>query len=142
MESPPVRLPHRARERPSRGRQAAGEGASDRYGMIRPDRRRTLVPRRRIPVHLAPAVFVLAGLLGLVAGTVRGQEAAPVVVLPTSGVVDQIMAGYIRDGIAKAEADGAQAVIIQLDTPVGSLDATREIVQAELDASIPVIVWV
>jgi membrane-bound serine protease (ClpP class) len=110
--------------------------------MIRPDRRRTLVPRRRIPVHLAPAVFVLAGLLGLVAGTVRGQEAAPVVVLPTSGVVDQIMAGYIRDGIAKAEADGAQAVIIQLDTPGGSLDATREIVQAELDASIPVIVWV
>jgi membrane-bound serine protease (ClpP class) len=100
------------------------------------------VPRRRIPVHLAPGILVLAGLLGLIAGTVRGQEQGAVIVLPTSGVVDQIMAGYLREGIAKAATDGAPAVVIQLDTPGGSLDATRDIIQTELDAGLPVIVWV
>jgi membrane-bound serine protease (ClpP class) len=110
--------------------------------MIRRARRRTLVPRRPIPLHLAPALLVLAGLLGLVVGAARGQGPAPVVVLPTSGVVDQIMAGYLREGIARAAADGAPAVVVQLDTPGGSLDATRDIVQAMFDAPLPVIVWV
>ena len=48
------------------------------------------------------------------------------------------MAGYLREGIATAAADGAAAVVIELDTPGGSLDATRDIVQAELDARLPV----
>jgi membrane-bound serine protease (ClpP class) len=101
------------------------------------------VPRRRIPVHLASGIIVLAGLLMLIAGTVRGQESSgTVIVLPTSGVVDQIMAGYVREGIAKAATDGAPAVVIQLDTPGGSLDATRDIIQTQLDAGVPVIVWV
>ena len=100
------------------------------------------MPRRRIPVHLAPGILVLAGLLMLIAGTVRGQEGGAVIVLPTSGVVDQVMAGYLREGIAKAAVDGAPAVVIELDTPGGSLDATRDIVQTQLDAGVPVIVWV
>ncbi len=33
-------------------------------------------------------------------------------------------------------------MVIQLDTPGGSLDATRDIVQALLEAPLPVIVWV
>ena len=53
------------------------------------------------------------------------------------------MAGYLHDGIANAAAqDGAPAVVIELDTPGGSLDAMRDIVQAELEAPVPVIVWV
>ena len=62
--------------------------------------------------------------------------------MPTSGIVDQIMQGYIRDGIAKAHREGAAAVVIQLDTPGGDLNATREIVKSLLNAPVPVIVWV
>ena len=65
-----------------------------------------------------------------------------VLVLPTTGVVDQVMAGYIADGISRAEADGDDAVIIELDTPGGDLFSTNDIVGSELDATIPVIVWV
>jgi membrane-bound serine protease (ClpP class) len=65
-----------------------------------------------------------------------------VIVLPTTGVVDQIMSSYLREGIAQAVAQGASAVVIELDTPGGSLDATREIVQSELAAGVPVMVWV
>ena len=52
------------------------------------------------------------------------------------------MAGYIEEGIAGAERDGDAAVVIQLDTPGGSLDAMSRIVTAELEARLAVIVWV
>jgi membrane-bound serine protease (ClpP class) len=82
------------------------------------------------------------GLALLLAGQALGQSSNEVYVLPVDGVVDQIMEGYIRDGIAKAEREGADAVVIQLDTPGGALDATREIVKTLLNAPLPVIVWV
>lgn len=93
-----------------------------------------------------PVVFLL--LLGalLLTGSALGQSAEDerghVVVLPTGGIVDQMMAEYLRSGIERAAGDGAEAVVIQLDTPGGSLEATREIVQAELSAKVPVLVWV
>ena len=62
--------------------------------------------------------------------------------LPTTGIVDNVMAGYIAEGIARAERDGARAVVIQLNTPGGSLDATQRIVSSILDAPLPTIVWV
>jgi len=79
----------------------------------------------------------------LLTGVVHAASPAPsVVVLPTTGVVDQVMAGYLADGISHAEADGAAAVIIELDTPGGDLFSTNDIVGSELSATIPVIVWV
>jgi membrane-bound serine protease (ClpP class) len=98
--------------------------------------------RRRSPSVVIRLLF-LTGLLSLIASVAVGQEEEPrVIVLPTSGVVDQIMSNYLREGIDRAAADGAPAVVIKLDTPGGSLDATREIVQAELSAEVPVMVWV
>jgi membrane-bound serine protease (ClpP class) len=94
---------------------------------------------RRSLLRLLP---LLAGWLLLFAGAVRGAEPGSVVVLPTKGIVDQVMAGYLKEGIADAAADGAAAVVIKLDTPGGSLDSMREIFQAELGAALPVIVWV
>ncbi len=68
--------------------------------------------------------------------------AAPIPLLAVEGSIDPGSADYLVAGIAQAEADGAQAVIITLDTPGGLLSSTREIVQAELGAQIPVIVYV
>jgi membrane-bound serine protease (ClpP class) len=98
--------------------------------------------RRHTPL-IVFRLLLLAGLLSLVAGAAVAQDEEPaVIVLPTSGVVDQIMSNYLREGIDHAVAKGAPAVVIQLDTPGGSLEATREIVQAELGARVPVMVWV
>ena len=71
-----------------------------------------------------------------------GKSGDQVYVMPTSGIVDQVMEGYLRDGIAKAKRDGFAAVVIQLDTPGGALEATHNIVQILLNAPVPVIVWV
>ena len=58
------------------------------------------------------------------------------------GSVDPGSARYLIDAMHDAEAQGAEALLIRLDTPGGLLAATRDIVQAELSAKVPVVVWV
>lgn len=88
-------------------------------------------------------VAAAGGLALLLVGATQAAEGTPqVYVLPTSGIVDQVMSGYLRDGIARAQRDGYDAVVISLNTPGGDLNATREIVGTLLNAPIPVIVWV
>jgi membrane-bound serine protease (ClpP class) len=92
---------------------------------------------------LIRTLLLLVGVLSLLAGGVRAQdEERIVIVLPTTGVVDQIMANYLHEGIQRGVDQGAAAVVIELDTPGGSLESTREIVQSELSAEVPVMVWV
>jgi membrane-bound serine protease (ClpP class) len=73
------------------------------------------------------------------AGAPSGPE---VVVLPTSGVVDDVMASYVTGGVSQAEADGAAAVVVQLDTLGGSESSMTTIYKALENATIPTIVWV
>jgi membrane-bound serine protease (ClpP class) len=96
--------------------------------------------------HLArrpPYLPILLALFGtiLIAAGARGVS-REVVVLPTTGIVDEGMARYLADGIARAERDGAAAVVIKLNTPGGSLFATNDIVGTLLEAKVPTIVWV
>jgi membrane-bound serine protease (ClpP class) len=65
-----------------------------------------------------------------------------VVVLTATGIVDNVMAGYLAEAVPQAEREGATAVVIRLNTPGGSLDATQRIVSTLLDAPLPTIVWV
>ena len=102
--------------------------------------------RRFSPLALVRFILLLLGSLSLLASTVVAQDeevaGGHVIVLPASGVVDQIMAEYLRAGIERAESEDAAAVVIELDTPGGSLESTREIVQSELSAEVPLMVWV
>ncbi len=95
-----------------------------------------------VPVHFIPLfVGTLALALAALAGPVRAAGPA-VIVLPTTGEVDGVMAQYLADGIARAEREGASAVLVELNTPGGRLDATAKITGAFLEAPVPVIVWV
>src|SRR5688572_19197630 len=98
--------------------------------------------RRHRAARLLPVVPLVLGLLALLGGAMDAQSGPPVKLLTATGVVDQVMANYLTDGVTRAENEGAAAVLVRLDTPGGSLDATRAIVQAFLDAQVPVIVWV
>ncbi len=89
------------------------------------------------------AASLLAAGVGLWMAAAGARAATPSVpVLTATGVVDSVMAGYLADGVARAQASGAPAVVIRINTPGGSLDATQKIVSAELEATIPTIVWV
>lgn len=91
---------------------------------------------------LAPAGLVVAAL-GLLSPGASAQGASPVVVqLPIDGVVDPFVADHIEDGIASAEDESAEAVLITLDTPGGLDSSMRQITQAILNARVPVIGFV
>ena len=94
---------------------------------------------RRIE-RLLFVVPMLVGVLGLAAPALASSQR--VVVLPATGIVDNVLAGYLAEGIRAAEADAAAAVVVRLNTPGGSLDATQRIVSSFLGAKVPVIVWV
>lgn len=90
---------------------------------------------------IAAGLLSLAGLL-LAVAPIRAASPGAVVVLPATGEVDAVMADAIVNGLNAAAASGAAAVVIELDTPGGSLDSTQQIVTAMLGAKVPTIVWV
>jgi membrane-bound serine protease (ClpP class) len=67
---------------------------------------------------------------------------APVDMITLEGSINPASAQYTIRSISQAERDGAQAVIIRLDTPGGLADSMRKIVQKELSSRVPVIVYV
>ena len=103
---------------------------------------RRFAPRTaRFRAGLAGLLIAGVAALASAAAPVRASDPS-IVVLPATGVVDAAFAGYLADGVAGAAADGARAVIVELDTPGGSLDSTADITTAFLEAEVPVIVWV
>ncbi|WP_270375528.1 NfeD family protein [Marinicauda sp. Alg238-R41] len=94
----------------------------------------------------AGAVLALAGA-GLLALSALAQESAgpadarPVHVAPLTGVIGPANAAFITGAIEDAE-DGARALVIEMDTPGGLVDAMREINLAILSSQVPVIVYV
>ena len=56
--------------------------------------------------------------------------------------VTPVTAGYLDRVISRAESDGAELVLIQLDTPGGLLSSTRTMTDRILNAQVPVVVWV
>jgi membrane-bound serine protease (ClpP class) len=90
---------------------------------------------------IAAGLLSLAGL-SLAAVPIQAASPGAVVVLPATGEVDSVMADTIVNGLDSAASSGAAVVVIQLDTPGGSLESTQEIVTAMLGAKVPIIVWV
>lgn len=66
----------------------------------------------------------------------------PIAIVRFQGIVNPGMGSYTTSAIARAEAEGAQAVLVELDTPGGLVSTTQTMVQAILGARVPVIVWV
>lgn len=94
--------------------------------------------RLRALVH---GVMLALAFLSLATG-VGAQEEGSVVVLTFKGVVTPVLQNYLTRGIAHAEAIGAEALVLQLDTPGGSVGTTQEIVQIMASSPVPVIVYV
>ena len=68
--------------------------------------------------------------------------AAEVYKIEVRGPVFTPVLQYLEIALEQAKAGGATALLVELDTPGGSLDTTKEIVQRILAAPVPVIVYV
>ncbi|WP_456424735.1 NfeD family protein [Rhodocaloribacter sp.] len=72
-----------------------------------------------------------------------GRAGAPVVWLRLPNeAITPVTARYITRGLREAGDVGAAALILELDTPGGLMESTRDIVMAILDSPVPVVVYV
>lgn len=90
-------------------------------------------------------VCVGGGLLASPRASAAGAESlAPVDVVEVSGLVDEIVADYIEESIDRSETNGAQAIILQMNTKGAVIDRARmtALLENVAQATIPVAVWV
>ncbi|MDQ3694567.1 MAG: ATP-dependent Clp protease proteolytic subunit [Chloroflexota bacterium] len=66
----------------------------------------------------------------------------PVVVVPIDGAIDLGLAPFLSRVLAEAEADGAAAVLLEIDTPGGRLDAVLQMRDALLGSPVRTIAYV
>src|SRR3990172_1463390 len=72
----------------------------------------------------------------------QAQSEAVVMVLQARGPLTPAMAEYLDRGLRLAEARQAEALLLQLDTPGGSVDLMGRMVQSIRGSRVPVIVFV
>ena len=80
--------------------------------------------------------------LGLLLAARAAAAAGHINVVTISGSINPASSDYLQHAIEQSETDGAIAVLLELDTPGGLLASTKDIIQAMLNASVPIIVYV
>jgi len=91
----------------------------------------------------------LTALIGCVAAVCLGISCSPALAeqpvvekLVLSDTIQPVTAGQLDRAIAQANSDGAQALLVEINTPGGLLDSMRGMIGAILSSRVPVIVYV
>jgi membrane-bound serine protease (ClpP class) len=80
--------------------------------------------------------------LFLAGASLSRAQASTILAVTVDGVITPVMADHIRDVLDRAEGEGSQALLVQLDTPGGLDTSMRDIIQSFLNTRVPVIVYV
>ncbi|KOV52061.1 protease/transporter [Streptomyces sp. AS58] len=102
------------------------------------------MPRlRSAPVVRRVVGILLAALACLLAAPAMSTaQSSAVLVTRVDGTITPVIEDHLEEGLREAERDRHAAYLIEMDTPGGLLQSTREIVQEFLAADVPVIVYV
>jgi membrane-bound serine protease (ClpP class) len=82
--------------------------------------------------------------IGLAIGVVSAGKlgAAPIYKVQLDDIIHGVSARFVIRTIEQAGNDGAELVLIELNTPGGLYDSTRQIIEAMLSSKRPVVVYV
>ncbi|HJR78912.1 MAG TPA: nodulation protein NfeD [Anaerolineales bacterium] len=89
--------------------------------------------------------FLILTLLGaaIFATAAHAQSEAPrAVIMTADGPIMPPMLEYIRRGVETAERQNAEVLVIQLNTPGGSVDTMLELIREIRASDVPVVVYV
>ncbi len=86
-------------------------------------------------------VALAAGALGLLA-TATAQSSGVAYSLELTGTIDPATEGWVATALEEAEDNGAELVIVRLDTPGGLDTSMRAIIRDLIAAPMPVVVYV
>ena len=81
-------------------------------------------------------------VVGWIYGSSADLWAADVGLIKVNGAIGPATASYFARAIDTAAAQNDECLIIQLDTPGGLLESTKQIVQTFYAAKVPVVVYV
>jgi membrane-bound serine protease (ClpP class) len=101
-------------------------------------RRRLLLPSAR---RIDQILLVTSGCL-LAAPAVSAAQSPTVLAMRVDGTITPVVADRLEEELRVAERNGHEALLVEMDTPGGLLQSTREIVQDVLAFEVPVIVYV
>jgi len=88
----------------------------------------------------ASLALIVLGFGGYVFGAT--SAGAPVVIVPINGVVDDGMAHLVQRAVAEANENGAQAIVLEVNSNGGLVEAAQSIKDSILSAHVPVIAYV
>jgi membrane-bound serine protease (ClpP class) len=86
------------------------------------------------------AIIIL--LLAISIATSVQSQSPKVDVITIKGTINPVLVDYVERAIEEAEETGAEALIIQMDTPGGLDTAMRDIIQQIVNSRVPVVVYV
>ncbi len=90
-------------------------------------------------IRLSYSILMAAMLL---LGGVVGADALHLNLVQVQDTINPGVEDFLRYAIERSEEEGAECLIIHLDTPGGLMTSTRGIVQAILNSEVPVVVYV
>jgi len=92
--------------------------------------------------QLGKLFYVMVIALHLLATVAQAQGGREVLVVDVDGPVTPVMLSFIERAIQEADVRNAEALIIRLNTPGGSVDLTKRIIQTMIASDVPVVVYV
>lgn len=102
------------------------------------------MPRSRLLSPVGRVVQILLVTLAclLAAPVMSAAQTSSVLVTRVDGTITPVVADHIEEGLRIAERERHVALLVEIDTPGGLLQSTREIVKDVFASDVPVIVYV